>query len=62
MVAKKRRIKGTGTVFQRSQDKLWVGGVELPKTKDGTRKQRRVYAKTRAGAEAKLGSARRRRR
>jgi hypothetical protein len=61
MVAKKRRTKGTGTVFQRSQDKLWVGGVELPPNKDGTRNQRRVYGKTRSAAIAKLSTARRRR-
>lgn len=59
-MAKKRRTKGSGTVFQRSQDKLWVGGVELPPNADGTRNQRRVYGKTRAAAESKLASARRR--
>jgi hypothetical protein len=56
-----RRTKGTGTVFQRSEDKLWVGGVELPKNKKtGQRQQRRVYAKTQAGALAKIANARRR--
>ena len=62
-MARQRRTKGTGTIFQRSQDNLWVGGVELPKNKKtGERSQRRVYAKTRAGVEAKLASAKRRRR
>jgi hypothetical protein len=56
-----RRTKTTGTIFQRSQDKLWVGGVELPKNKKtGQRKQRRVYASTRSGVESKLANIRRR--
>ena len=55
MAKQKRRTKGSGTVFQRRSDKLWVGGVELPKNKrTGQRSQRRVYSKTRAGAQAKL--------
>lgn len=62
MAAKKRRTKGSGTIFQRSQDKLWVGGIELPPNKDGTRNQRRVYSKTRSGVESKLHTARRKRR
>jgi hypothetical protein len=55
MAKQKRRTKGTGTVFQRSSDKLYVGGVELPKNKKtGERQQKRVYSKTRSGAHAKL--------
>jgi hypothetical protein len=55
MAKQRRRTKGTGTVFQRSSDKLWVGGVENPKNKrTGQRSQRRVYSKTRSGAQAKL--------
>jgi hypothetical protein len=47
MAKQKRRTKGTGTVFQRSSDKLYVGGVELPKNKKtGERQQKRVYSKT----------------
>jgi hypothetical protein len=57
-MAKQRRNKGSGTVFRRNEDKLYVGGVELPKNKDGTRNQKRVYSKTRAGAEAKLAGIR----
>jgi hypothetical protein len=56
-MAKQRRTKTTGTIFQRAQDKLWVGGVELPKNKKtGQRKQKRVYASTRSGVESKLAS------
>jgi hypothetical protein len=63
MAKPKRRTKGSGTVFQRRSDKLWVGGVELPKNKrTGQRSQRRVYSKTRSGAQAKLASISRRKR
>lgn len=50
-----RRTKGTGTVFRRSEDKLYTAGVELPPDpKTGKRRQKRVYASTRSGVEAKL--------
>lgn len=56
-----RREKTTGTIFQRREDKLWVGGVELPKNKKtGQRKQKRVYATTRSGVESKLANIRKR--
>ena len=62
-MAGRRRTKGTGTIFQRRSDKLYVGGIEGPKNKrTGQRTQRRVYSKTRAGAQAKLASISRSRR
>lgn len=62
MAKQKRRTKGTGTIFRRQSDKLWVGGVELPPNKKtGQRKQRRVYATTRSGVQAKLSGINRRR-
>jgi hypothetical protein len=47
-----RRQKGEGTVFKRA-DGMWVAGIEIP-THDGTRRQRRVYAKDRRTALRKL--------
>lgn len=63
MAKQKRRTKGSGTIFQRRSDKLYVGGIEGPKNKrTGQRTQRRVYSKTRAGAQAKLAAISRTRR
>jgi integrase len=47
-----RRAPGDGALFQRA-DGMWVGSVEIP-TADGSRKQKRVYAKDYRRAKKKL--------
>lgn len=43
MVAKKRRARGEGSHYQRT-DGTWVGVVNLPPGKDGKRRRRNVYS------------------
>ena len=45
---KPRQKRGSGTIFQRSSDGLWVGGITVNK------QQRRVSARTREECERKL--------
>jgi integrase len=52
-VAAQRRGRGDGTLYKRA-DGLWVGGVEMPVGPDGTRRQKRVTAKSRNAAVDKL--------
>jgi integrase len=53
---KKRRPRGEGGVHQR-KDGLWVGTLDLG-YRDGKRRRKVVYAKTKTGAIRKLGKAR----
>ena len=49
-----RRSRGTGSVYQRASDDLWVGRVSIRVPKGEPRKRVTVYGKTREEAEAKL--------
>lgn len=51
-----RRKKGDGAIFQRA-DGMWVGSLEATPSKDGKRRQRRVYGKDRPTVERKLAEA-----
>lgn len=53
----KRRDAGTGSVYQRDSDGLWVGTLELGWI-GGKRKRKTLTAKTKAGVVAKLKKAR----
>jgi integrase len=48
-----RRMKGDGSFFQR-KDGMWIGRVELPKSRSGTRRYRYVSSMDRNAAIAKL--------
>lgn len=47
-MASKRRDKGSGSVYQRSSDGLWVGYVTLPSGPDGKRRRKVVTRKRKA--------------
>lgn len=51
--ASKRRAPGEGSLFQRGSDSMWVGVYDIP-TEDGSRRQKRVYAKDYEQARNKL--------
>lgn len=53
---KPRRAPGEGSLSRRG-DGIWIGIVELP-SRDGKRRQKRVYSKDRATAELKLAALR----
>jgi integrase len=55
-MARKRRGRGEGGVFQRS-DGLWVGVVSLGFSGDGKRRRKTVYGRTKAEAQDKLRQA-----
>lgn len=57
-MARARRGRGEGGVYQRESDSLWVGTVSLGFDGKGKRKQRTVYGKTKAEALGKLSDAR----
>ncbi|WP_125777150.1 tyrosine-type recombinase/integrase [Antribacter gilvus] len=60
MAAKReRREKGTGSIFQRSSDKRWVGYVTLPEGPGGKERRRTVTAKRREDVEERLRKVRR---
>lgn len=48
------RAKGEGTIFQRKEDGMWVGAIDLPPDENGKRRRRRVYAKDQRTLVAKL--------
>lgn len=48
------RAKGEGTVFQRKEDGMWVGAIDLPPDESGKRRRKRVYAKDQRTLIAKL--------
>jgi integrase len=52
----KRRDKGAGTLYQRS-DGTWAGQVELPPGPNGKRRRKSVYGKTKAEVQAKIKAA-----
>lgn len=54
MTARKRRDHGSGSVYQRSSDGLWVGTIEAGWTATGARRRLTVSDKTEAGAKRKL--------
>jgi integrase len=51
---KRRRPKGSGGLFQRSTDGMWIGVVDAGFTPDGGRRKRYVSSKSKAKAQAKL--------
>ena len=54
-----RRAKGEGGLYQRREDGMWVGRLELPPGPDGKRRRSRpVYSRTQAGAVEKLSTLR----
>lgn len=53
MASNRRRSPGDGALYRRASDGMWVGSVEIP-TVDGTRRQKRVYSKSRTEARQKL--------
>jgi integrase len=57
-VIERRRGRGDGSVFQRAQDGLWVGQIDLGWV-GGKRKRKTVTAKTRKDVLAKMRAARR---
>jgi integrase len=48
------RAKGEGSIFQRKEDGMWVGAIELPPDANGKRRRKRVYAKDQRALVAKL--------
>lgn len=54
-----RRDAGTGGLYQRASDGMWVGSVSLPEGADGKRRRRYVYAVDKANASRKLRELRR---
>ena len=52
-MASKRRDKGTGALFKRT-DGYWVGGIQLPPGPDGKRRYKRIVRKSRNDAMAAL--------
>ena len=55
-----RRPQGTGGLFQRKSDGLWIGRVDAGFDENGRRLRPQVSAKTRRDADAKLKALRRR--
>ena len=56
--SKKRRQRGTGSVYRRD-DGVWTGALTLPPSLDGKRRRKVVYGNTEAEAKAKLTAAHR---
>lgn len=54
--SEKPHRQGRGTIFQRSSDGRWIGGVELPAGKDGKRRQKRFSGKSKEEVERKLAA------
>ena len=54
-----RRSRGTGGLYKRSKDGLWIGSVDLGYGPDGKRRRKVVSAPTRAQAARKLALLRR---
>ncbi len=54
MTPPKRRPKGSGGLFQRKSDGLWLGVVDVGLNKDGKRRKRTVSSKSKAVAQRKL--------
>ena len=52
--ARRRREPGTGSLYQRSSDGVWVGTIEAGWTETGARRRITVSDKTQAGAKRKL--------
>lgn len=48
-----RRDLGTGALYQRSSDGMWIGSVSLPE-RDGKRRRKYVSARSKADASSKL--------
>ena len=48
---RKRRVRGSGAIFQRGLDGMWVGRAEL---RDGTGKRKVFYGLTREVVEDKM--------
>jgi len=51
---KTRRPRGTGSIYQRKSDQLWVGSVIVGTRPDGRPDRRAVYAKTKSDAQRKM--------
>lgn len=54
MAERKRRDHGSGSVYQRASDGMWIGTLEAGWTARGTRRRLIVSDKTEAGAKRKL--------
>lgn len=54
-----RRDKGSGSLYQRASDGLWIASLELPPYPDGRRRRKTVTSRTKAGVTRKLQAARR---
>lgn len=58
-MATSRRQKGTGTVFRRARDGMWVASFDAGWTEQGTRRRKTFTARTRADAVEKMRTAQR---
>lgn len=54
-----KRTAGSGGLYQRASDGLWVGSVDIGRGKNGKRRRKTVTAKTRTECRAKLNELRR---
>jgi hypothetical protein len=59
-MARKRRGRSEGGVYQRESDGKWVGAVDAGRSADGRRRRRVVYGETKAEVLTKLRDLQRR--